>query len=1294
MIRQRPKVIVEVVDGRTVSISRDTTPLLVVVGSLSSHISFNLIPSPAHPIILGLPWLQQHNPDIDWLSRTVLPRSKTLASASLNPPPTLQVQKLHPKAQTPIRSSVEAAGHDLASIEQILVPKRGQALVSTGLAIQVPPGTYGRIAPRSGLAIRHAIDVGGGVIDADYRGEVKVVLFNHSDEPFSIQQGDRVAQLILEQIVTPEVKEVPSLSSTERGASSFGSTGVSASSLPQTQIPVSAIPGKPLVQLLKSPTATSKHPQSSLRISTLTLSEFVDTGRRYPDSVYAIMLTPISSSTPSQSLPAKYQDFQDVFDKKKASTLPPHRPYDCAIDLEDGKAPPWGPIYGLSPAELTALREYIDENLANGFIQHSSSPAGAPVFFVSKKDGSLRLVVDYRGLNKITKRNRYPLPLISELLERLSGAKHFTKIDLRGAYNLIRIKPGDEWKTAFRTRYGHFEYTVMPFGLTNAPAVFQHMANDIFREFLDLFVIIYLDDILVYSKTQEEHDRHVRQVLAKLREHGLYAKLEKCAFDQDQVEFLGFIISAKGISMDPKKVQTILDWQPPSSVRDVQCFLGFANFYRQFIKDFSKLALPLTKLTHKDKPFAWTPEADKAFNLLRQAFTSAPILIHADPLKPYIMEADASDFALGAVLSQVADDERLHPIAFHSRKFTAPEINYEVHDKELLAIEDSFEEWREYLEGSPHQITVYTDHRNLQYFQQARVLNRRQARWSQFLARFNFVIKYRPGKQQAVSDALSRRMYMAPSKGDPVFDLQEQVLLGPDRLQLLTARTYHAPEDTSIMGRTKLALTTDPLAQDIMAHIQGIGGTNTRQDYELFSTHEGLLFRNGLLYIPAGPLRLQIMQARHDTRLAGHFGVAKSVELISRDYWWPQLRRDVEEFIRTCDTCCRAKTPRHKPYGLLQPIAAPTAPWTSISMDFLTDLPPSDGFDAVLVVVDRFTKMAHFIPCLKSTSSEEAARLVLREVFRLHGFPTNIVSDRGPQFVAKFWKQLLTLLGIKRSLSSGYHPESDGQSERTIQTLEQYLRCFASYQQDNWPELLPLAEFAYNNTVHSSTGQTPFFALTGSHPRWTFEAVIPCPTNPAAVDRAQQLQQQHDDLRQQLEKAQTRQKVAADRHRLAGPHFKVGDKVWLLRRHIRTTRPCEKLDYERLGPFTILEAINDVTFRLGLPASLQLHPVFHVSLLEPYRENTIPGRIPPPPPTVEINDELEYEVAEILDSRFIRHRLHYLVDWLGYPPSERTWEPVEHLEHAAEKIREFHARFPTKPGPVHPRRTGRSGRGH
>jgi hypothetical protein len=830
----------------------------------------------------------------------------------------------------------------------------------------------------------------------------------------------------------------------------------------------------------------------------------------------------------------------------------------------------------------------------------------------------------------------------------------------------------------------------MPFGLTNAPAVFQHMANDVFRDFLDSFTIVYLDDILIYSKTQEEHDIHVRQVLQRLREYGLYAKLEKCSFDQDHVEFLGYVVSQQGISMDPSKVQTVLNWQPPRSVRDVQCFLGFANFYRKFIKNYSNIVMPLTELTRKNKSFTWSSSAAKAFESLKRAFTSAPILLHADLEKPFIIEADASDFALGSILSQTGDDGTLHPIAFHSRKFEAAEINYEIHDKELLAIVDSFEQWRHLLEGSSHQIIVYNDHKNLTYFQSARVLSRRQARWAQFLTRFDFLITYRPGVQQGKADALSRRSYLAPQPGELTFDHQKQVVLGPNRLQLLAINASQAFEDSSLLDSIRADIISDEFAQDILNHIisdraSSSSSKNPRKDYNQFKWDNGLLFRNTLLYIPNGSSRLQVMQYCHDNPMAGHFGIHKTLELVSRNYWWPHLREFVEDYVRSCDVCCWSKIPRHRPYGLLQPLSVPIGPWKSISMDFITDLPISKNFDAILTVVDRFTKMAHFLPCTKTTNSKETVDIVMKEVFRLHGFPNDIISDRGPQFISKFWQHLLEMLKISCKLSSSYHPQSDGQTERTNQTLEQYLRCFINYQQDDWVDFLHFAEFAYNNSVHSSTGYTPFFANIGYHPRWTMMAHPENSKNPAVEDRLRQLQDVHVALSQHLQNAQATYKKAADRHRLdSSPKelkFRIGDRVWLLRRNVKTTRPCEKLDYQRLGPFIISNQINDVAFRLDLPPQMHLHPVFHVSLLEPYMGSSIPNRVVLPPPPVQLVDGPEFEVKAILDSKVVRKKLYYLVDWLGYTPNDRTWEPMENLDNASDLVAEFHRKYPDKPSP-------------
>ena len=988
-------------------------------------------------------------------------------------------------------------------------------------------------------------------------------------------------------------------------------------------------------------------------------------------SVFAIYAAPISEKVKTSSgIPSQYQDYQDVFEKKNADILPEHRPYDCSIDLKEGTQPPFGPIYSLLQDKLAELKTYIEENLAKNFIRHSKSPAGAPILFVKKKDGSLRMCVDYRGLNKITIKNRYPLPLISGLLDQLNQAKIYTKIDLRGAYNLVRIKEGDEWKTAFRTRYGHFEYNVMPFGLTNAPAAFQHFMNDVFREYLDNFVVCYLDDILIYSKNIEEHEIHVRQVLQKLRDAGLYAKMEKCVFHTTQVDFLGYIISNDGLMMDSKKVQTIIDWKIPRSVRDVQCFLGFANYYRIFIKDFSRVAAPLTRLTGKDK-FQWNEEAEAAFEALKTLFVSAPILYRVDFSKAFFMETDASDFALGAVLSQMGTDDKLHPIAFHSRKFSAAEINYEIHDKELLAIVDSFQEWRHYLEGASSPVTVYTDHKNLEYFMSARVLNRRQARWSMSLSRFEFIITYRPGKQQGLSDALSRRSYFAPKEGDIAFEQQRTVLLKPEQFHLRALKST-LTVDSTFVKQIQSSMSSDPLVLDIKSN------SSKSHDSSKFEFKNNLLYFEGRLYVPKGEARLRVLQARHDFPAAGHFGYNKTLELISRDFWWPKMWKSVKDFVQSCDICSRSKTPRHRPYGLLQPLPIPQQPWSSISMDFITDLPSSGSYDSIFVIVDRFTKMAHFVPCTKSITGEETAQLFIDNIYRYHGLPKDIISDRGTQFVSRFWRTLFKILKVDIKLSSAFHPQTDGQTERVNQVLEQYLRCTINYQQDDWTTLLPLAEFAYNNTVHSSTQQTPFFANYGYHPRldtFDFSKV----DNPAAEDMANRLSELHAIMEAQLKKAQERQKINADAYRKEQPQLNVGDKVWLLRRNIKTTRPCDKLDYCRLGPFSISEQINPVAYRLHLPESMKVHPVFHVSLLEPYKTLDIQGRRQTPSPPIEVDNNDEFEVEEILDSRRRRNKLEYLIHWRGYDISERTWEPSRNLANASAKVRAFHQRHPSKP---------------
>lgn len=433
------------------------------------------------------------------------------------------------------------------------------------------------------------------------------------------------------------------------------------------------------------------------------------------------------------------------------------------------------------------------------------------------------------------------------------------------------------------------------------------------------------------------------------------------------------------------------------------------------------------------------------------------------------------------------------------------------------------------------------------------------------------------------------------------------------------------------------------------------------------------------IYVPEGSLRTEVLISCHDAKLAGHLGKNKTRELVKRKFYWPHMDKVIEEFCSSCHTCAHNKTSRHAPYGLLMPLPVPEGPWISIAMDFITDLPNSEGMTTILTITDRFTKMAHFVPMPKLPNAEETAATLIKEVVRLHGLPRSIVSDRGSQFISHLWRRMLELLKIESRLSSAYHPESNGQSERTNQILQQYLRCFTSYQQDDWFSLLPLAEFTFNNSVSASTGFTPFYANSGRHPR--FEILSPTETRvPAIEELLRELKRVHDQLSANLLKAQLDQKKHADTRRKGRPALQPGDLVWLNARNIRTSRPSKKLDYKRLGPFEIIRSINDVAYELRLPPSMHIHPTFHVSLLEKVTINQFSDRQHSEPPPILVEGQEEFQVQEILNSRITRNRLFYLIDWLGYPPSERSWTDSDEV-HAPDLVRNFHEKYPEKPSP-------------
>jgi hypothetical protein len=980
---------------------------------------------------------------------------------------------------------------------------------------------------------------------------------------------------------------------------------------------------------------------------------------------------------PSTTLPKEYDtdEFRELFEETEATDLADHQDWDHEIHLEDGAKLKPGQMYPVSQDQEEEVRKFLKKNLAKGFIRESKSPMASPILFVKKSNGGLRLCVDFRAVNAATRKNRYPLPLIQELMDRLQGAKWFSKFDVREGFYRIRIAKGHEWITAFKTRYGLYEWMVMPFGLTNAPATFQSVINKALHEYLDIFVTAYLDDILVYSKgSLEEHVEHVKKVLRKLKEYRMYLQPAKCEFHIKETTFLGFIISTEGVKMDPKKIAAVKEWTTPKTVKDVQSFLGFANYYRKFIKNYSKITTPLTEITKKEKGFQWDNSCQEAFDRIKQIFLEAPVLAMYDPRKPTRVETDASDYALGAILSQEGEDGKWRPVYYHSRKFSGAELNYDVHDKELLGIISAFEAWETQLIGLPHPIQVFTDHQNLTSFMTTKKLNRRQVRWAEFMANFDFKIFHRAGTLNGAADALSRRSDLREKENkilhDAVFrkEADGSICYNTPRLARIAKVTQYV-EDLTTQWQNKVSEWAensdneynDETIRTHAEHIPMLQAPRTRP------------------YVPP-KMRKDLIKELHESKEFGHASTEEMVRRLQRAFTIPRLRASVQEVLSNCLACLQNKPKRHKPYGLLQPLQPPTKPWTSVTMDFIVKLPKSlePGSarlcDTILVIVDRLTKATKFVPTEESITAEECAYEVTKALVSEHGVPEEFITDRDKLFTSAYWSTFLAKMGVKKKLSTSFHPETDGQTERTNQTLEQYLRMYANKLQDNWVELLPTAQLAYNSTRSATTKYSPHYANYGYEPTAHRDPKDIESISVGADDKAKLMQELHDELSKNIAQRNLTTSKSANKQRIEGPTFKKGDKVFLSRQNLKTKRPCRKLDNLRIGPFEILEVKGPVNYKLRLPEGMRIHPVFHVKLLEPA----------PPDAEIATNIELEddeYEVEEIKDLQKIGRQWKYLVKWYGWPDSQNTWEPKENLTNCMSLVHSYHRRNPEKQNP-------------
>jgi hypothetical protein len=998
-------------------------------------------------------------------------------------------------------------------------------------------------------------------------------------------------------------------------------------------------------------------PEVSNTILLMSGKELLTEMEKNEDPQFFVVRKPriVLTSTRVDDLPEEIQElleeFADIIVDELPRSLPPMRSVSHHIDLIPGASLPNKAAYRLTPQENEEVKRQVQDLLDKGLVRESLSPCVVPTVLSPKKDGGWRMCTDSRAINKITIRYRFPLPRMDDLMDCLSGENYFSKIDLKSGYHQIRMREGDEWKTTFKTNEGLYEWLVMPFGLTNAPSTFMRLMNEVLREFIGKFVVVYLDDILIFSKTKAEHLKHLAIVMRRLQQEKLLVNMKKCSFMKTELIYLGFVISANELKMDPEKVEVIKNWPSPRNVFEVRSFHGLASFYRKFIRNFSGISAAMMDTVKKrHKVFHWTTEAEKSFNLLKRKITEQPILVLPDFQKTFQVKCDASGYAVGGVLSQ---DDR--PVAYYSEKLDDAKLKYSTYDKEFYAIIQALKKWRHYL--IPKEFVLYSDNHALQFVSQQEKLNQKHAKWVEYMQNFTFVIKHISGTANKVADALSRKCLL----------LQEFRVktLGFENLKDMYAgdadfgEAYEAAEN--------------PVLRD-------------RSPWIDYLIQEGLLFKGNQLCIPNCSMRENLVKEKHSGGLAGHFGHEKTFAKLSESYFWPGMRADVKRFVDRCRICQHSKG-RKQNAGFYQPLPIPERPWEAISMDFVLGLPRMQrGVDSIFVVVDRFSKMAHFIPCQKTSDATHIANLFFKEIVRLHGLPRSIVSDRDTKFIGHFWRTLWKKLGTSLAFSSAYHPQTDGQTEVVNRSLGDLLRSLVTEHHSSWDQILPQAEFAYNDSVNRSTGRSPFQILYGTQPRGVSELRESgqAETSSASAEEfAEAMQELHSQVKQRLMKSNQEYKRRADQ-RKRQLQFEVGDMVLAHLRKERFPRGTyNKLKMKNIGPCRVLKKFGENAYEIELPDGIGISPIFNISDLYPYRAGEAEAGTEEPV----VQWQKQLPVAEkpqmecILDKRAgkktrRKQYFEYLVKWKNHPVEDASWETEAVIQKHGQTVQELMDRSP------------------
>lgn len=848
--------------------------------------------------------------------------------------------------------------------------------------------------------------------------------------------------------------------------------------------------------------------------------------------------------------------------------------------------------YRVSKYERNVIDQQVEEMQKNNIIQPSKSPWASPVVLVKKKDGSWRFCVDYRKVNSVTKKDVYPLPRIDDALDSLSGSKYFSSLDLRSGYWQIGIKESDCEKTAFITPNGLFEFRVLPFGLSNAPATFERMMDALLHGLKWKYCLVYLDDVVVFSKNFHDHLLRLNMVLSCIQTAGLTLNPKKCNFGAKQLHILGHLVDEKGVQPDPGKLEAVNNFPTPQNVTQVRSFLGLCSYYRRFIKDFSSTAYSITELTQKNVPFKWSSVQETAFLKLKRALTSAPVLTHYSESSPTELHTDASNLGLGAVLVQKPDGLE-HVIAYASRTLSKAELNYSTTEKECLAVTWAIKKFRPYLFG--RQFTVVTDHHALCWLSNIKDPSGRLARWALRLQEFDITICYKSGKTHMDADCLSR---------NPV---------------ILDGETFDEDTTLATLENVDMAIeqSKDNVCTKIFAFIRNLTGSSKKRNnkYKNFQIENGVLYKKNynpignrwLIVLPAS-LKMEVLFKLHDDPISGHFGIYRTWDRVRNRFFWPGMHKDVVSYVNSCIDCQRRKKSSLSPAGLLQPIPPATSPFERVGIDLLGRFPKSQtGNKWIIVCLDYMTRYAE-TKATPSGSAQEIAQFFVERIVLRHGSPLQLISDRGAAFLSKICSEVMDISGTSHLKTTSYHPQTNGLTERFNKTLGDLLSMYTNCQQTDWDEVLPYVTYAYNTACQETTKFSPFFLVYGREARTTLDTMMPYRTNEQLEDYSTLVTCRAEEARQ-LSRHRTLVSQTYDKNRYDSRHreltFNSGDLVWVWT-PIRRVGLSEKLLKRYFGPYKIIRQTSPVNYHVE-PLSPKTKrkrsaEIVHVSRIKPYIE--------------------------------------------------------------------------------------------